>query len=100
MLFGAPDRCTYKSQLCSSLSDVMEAPTSNKTHYIMTISCVEILYVEVNVCDGLHRAETSDGRRQRHYSPCYKTLYRPHDWSCFFKEKKQLHDVALSVFVM
>ena len=38
--------CTYKSQVCNNLSDLMQVQTTNKTHYIITMSRAENLYLE------------------------------------------------------
>ena len=39
----------YKSQVCNTLSDVMLALTKNKIPHIITMVCVENLYLEVNM---------------------------------------------------
>ena len=79
--FGAPHslrvwhHCRkHKPQICRNLSDVMAVLTTNKTHHLITILCVENLYVEGNMCNAViwpshwsHIAQkTSDGLWQRH----------------------------------
>lgn len=53
----------YRSQVCSNVSDAMSS--TMKTHSIRTMRCVEILYVDVNMCDPTvslmtHSAEMCD----------------------------------------
>lgn len=42
------------------MSDVMQVLTTNKTHYVITVLCVENFYVEVNVCNAVIGPSQSD----------------------------------------
>ena len=74
-VYRVQDNChKSQSQVCNSLSDVMQVLTTKKTHYVTTMLCVENLNAEVK------RLGVECLRLTIHHHTFPSTLF----WSCYF----------------